>query len=234
MRELEEPPRQLEQLERVSGFYEASIPAERPYVENVEDIEPIVFDESFNPTNVGTTRIVTVDLDASGTGSYAYLDDVDFTDTRQIERREATRTVVDGVVAWDGTYRRTASGPGHSDRIEFSTRTRRVDARLRAQEGTFSRLATGFGDAEPSFDLAYALTGEIVDDASRCELVAGSITHDRVSPPPERAFTETRYTKAIDDPYWTVRVTTRDGTLMSEYLVPSLGVTLYCGHTDLE
>ena len=59
-------PEAIDAIESVSGFFEASLPDERPYFEQRETSIPF----SRDPLAEGLTESVLIDIDAAGTGTY--------------------------------------------------------------------------------------------------------------------------------------------------------------------
>ena len=215
----------LAAIARVSGYYEASTPAERPYAESVERAQT----EGCLSGNTGPAIAVDIDIDAAGEGSYSdtfFCDD--FGDRTRVER-VGIRTVADGAVSWSGTYERFNSSSAVFDDIAFETRTISIGSLSRQQAGTFDRaFRTGsYGAAQT---VTYRLVGTRSGDGGGefCAPTSGTITNEQTS-----AYVgTTTISREPGDPSWTVRVS-RDGQPLDAYRVDTLGVD-YRFHCDFE
>ncbi len=134
----------------------------------------------------------------------------------------ASRTGVDGSVTWSGTYDRTDSSSGVYDRVGFTTETELIDDRTRRQVGTIDREFLT-GSYRASQRISYSLTGEVIDDSSLCEPIAGTITNDQQ----DAYVAVTTITREAGERYWRVSVA-YEGQILDEYLVQSLGASFYC------
>ena len=210
-------------LRTYSGIYEANIPDERPYFEDVSVLTPVEFDgEALNDSASST-----IDIDANGNGtlvksdltreSVSYFVRVDQT---------ATRTNTGNSIQWSGTHSFFNVEIGCGIERQLQSETRRINDSTMSQDGSQNHTSTCDGD---SSNIGYTLTGVVVDDSSLCEATTGTIT---TASTPMSAFSSVVYYKEPDDIYWTVNRLNNEGQLVEEYLVP-IDIMFYCDFVDL-
>ena len=218
-------------VERVSAFYEASLPKTRPYVESVEVLPE-------DPEDFGAlraTRRVDIDIDAAGTGRFSRFVETRNEGDEDIRRLtfEATRTAADGI-DWSGTYAMSVSSAGLSERFTFETETRAVGERI-SQKGDIERDAT-LNVPVRRTDIEYELIGERIAGTPRCEPVAGEVIvqerSDLAVRDPSETPLNTRYLKELTESGWRVETRYEDGSLQGSRL-DSLGIELYCDFGEL-
>jgi len=218
-------------VERVSAFYEASLPKTRPYVESAEALPADA--EDF--LSFRATRRVNIDIDAAGTGSFSRFLETRSSAEEDIRRLtfEATRTVGDGI-DWSGTYAMSVSSAGLSESFTFETETRAVGERI-SQKGAIEREAN-LPARQGRTDIEYDLLGERIGGTPRCEPLAGRVVvYERTglfAYDPGEAPESTTYFKELADQYWNVEVRYEDGSLQG-VLRESLGIELYCEFGEL-
>lgn len=216
-------------IQRASERYETSIPETRPYFEHSEVDTPLTFEPEFS---IGLTHIVTIDIDANGTGTFSDK----YFQFQPINRRTinqvATRTFSDNAIQWVGEYYYYDSSAHVGYDTTFDIRTTAIDETTRQQEGVVDFDVIG-GSAKPR-ETSYSLIGEIIEDTPDCQPVSGTITHDgRTRLTTGYAITETVITKQAHEEYWHVLVATLEGSILEVYLVRDLGITFYCGFPEL-
>jgi len=203
-----------------SDLYEASIPGDRPYFEYLEEIVPWEFDENWTLTN---TKKRTIDLDASGTGTYSTYTRTEFNPSDHTSVTESgTRTNTGSSIIWTGTYNRYQRESVVSTDIDFGLETRNIDAQTRFQTGEFKWSYTN--SSSSGISINYTLTGKPVEDSSMCEAVSGTIT-----------YFGSRYkvSKNVDDPLWRATVFDGAGQITEEYFVDPLKPQFFCEFSDL-
>lgn len=207
-----------------SAYFESSIPDERPYFEDREEIDPPP--PFWNGGHWNQRRQSTIDLDAAGNGTFNYFSATQFVfgDFNHLTQ-EGTRTRFEDSIHWTGSHQLFNGGAGCSlSSVRFNTQTTRTAPGVVTQEGEQSNSVRCSGNE--GVDITYSLVGIEIDESDNCEAMSGSIS---VRP----IFTSTRtYTKAPEDTYWHVYVEDRDGQFIEEYLLPSIDVEFYCQYQD--
>ncbi len=208
-----------------SAYFESSIPDERPYFEDWEEVDPPP--EFWNGGPWNQRRQSTIDIDAAGNGTFNYFSRKQYVfGNSDSLTREGTRTRTDGSIRWTGSYQLFNSDAGcYLDSVHFDSQTTRTAEGLVTQNGEQSHSVL-CGRNEGAV-ITYSLTGIEIDESDNCEATSGTLS---VRP----VFSSTRiYTKAPGDTHWYVYTEDRDGQFIEEYLLPSIGVEFYCQHKDL-
>lgn len=195
------------------GFYESQIPEQRPYFEHI--------DES---VNCCTTRIFTIDIDETGTGTYfsENVQTVRFDTTTS--RETGTRITSENSIAWNGISYWFNRGAAVGSNREFDFTTTLLDGSQRSIEGSILLNSQGTGNPNDSI-FEFSLIGEVIEGTERCVPVSGSISREYY----RGGSTIITASKATSERYW--RVNSRTG---EEYFVNDIGTTFQCTFTDWE
>ncbi len=211
-------------LLEISGAFEATLPSNRPYFMQAEVDEPLKDGQPF-----AIKRSELIDIDASGNGSYSFVEALSRSGEFIEVKNVATRTQIGNAVTWQGNDYWYDYSPHRGEDIDFTIVSTVVDAETRTQTGSISKRT--IGGWEDSYDFTYELSGKIEANSSRCEPLAGTITRPgefELSTGEVEVITVA--SKEIEDQYWNVTVTTLDGYLVDEYLILSLELTFYCDY----
>lgn len=220
----------VQSVNLVSGYYETRIPEQRPYFEHSEIVPTTGFYTDRE------THIVTIDIDANGTGSFSDKYQWAGPANSYVTTRNqvATRTVNDRSIIWAGAYLRYQSDAGVGEEMDFTIETVAIDDSTRIQNGTITREDSGVS-AGIIQSLTYSLTGKIKEDLTHCEPTSGTVTNDvAYNHAPHLAHTVTTISKGTDDQYWAVSVASPDGQIQEEYLIRSLQTSFICHYGDLQ
>lgn len=218
-----ERPDALGLLANISDHYESQIPAERPYSVLTDEVSSTDYETDRK------TQTITIDIDASGNGSfsdeYMFREAYDYDVT--VETRLGTRTRIENTVGWTGSYYRLNNSAYRGEDVKFTVETTMIDSQTRTQTGTIESKPIG-GQDQP-IDVSYALTGELIDNSSRCLPMHGSIEFDTPEYLDERmTTTNTTIKKEPEGQYWLVSKETVDGVFLDEFLVNSVDFTFFC------
>ena len=231
-----ERPEAIDALDDVLGFFEESLPEERPYLVRRESAIPF----SRDPFVEGLTESVLIDIDAGGTGTYSDISRREDLDTIRRESAIATRTRDGDAVVWAGSYAFGDSSSGIRRSFEFTTETRSSGERTRRQSGKLRKESAGDASgANRPIDLRYELTSGVVGEGpDECLPLAGTIVYDSVFIERDGldvtlVDTETTLDRREGDRYWSVRETNLDGSLRDEYRIASIGLAPFCDFPEL-
>ena len=209
------------------NLYEALMPEERPYFEHI--------DESVNCCG---TKIITIDIDESGTGTYfnEYIH-TDISDTGNITttRKTGTRTVSETSIAWDGISYWYNSGAAVGSNHQFNYTTTLLDGLQRSFVGSIHLNSQGTNDPNDSY-IEFSLLGEVIEGTQRCAPVSGTVSREYYRRSNADGNTIITASKAADERYWKVNssIADRDQTIEEEYFVNDIGTTFQCNFTDWE
>ena len=218
-------------IERVSGFYERSLPKTRPYTRSIEIRPP-------NPDDFSVPRLTErteIDIDASGTGSFSRFVESRNEGDEDIRRAtlDATRTVGDGI-EWSGTYAWSVSSAGLSETFAFTTRTAAAGERI-SQRGTIEWQPL-FWERQGTTNVEYALLGERIDGTPRCAPVSGRVafveTDVYVGADPAETPLSTTISREPGEEYWSVDARYADGSRQGS-LRASLDLEFHCDFGEL-
>ena len=220
----------LDTLSRASRFFEADTPAERPYIERLEE-RPDGDGEFLE----GITRTLSIDIDESGNGTFADdFSEITPAGIKELERT-ATRSRGAGSVTWEGSYTLVDQSDGLRETIEFTTETRRPNERTYRQDGTVYRDFSATFSRED--EIAYSVSGgDSGQGEGTCDIVAGTITIAELYNVNGSEFLPlvTTVEKSADEPLSNWRVTVvKDDVLLEDYEVADLEGTFYCDFADL-
>ena len=204
-----------------SSNFEPFLAADRPYQVDSEEIVP--FDlGGFMLENI--TR-ETIDIDESGTGSFAgfYQEDHTPADTTTLDH-SATRTNTGNSIIWSGSAFIDLSGQIHTTTNNFTLETRKIDDLIFQQDAEFDFRSSSI----PQVNMTYSLTGGSSDRPMNCQTTAGTLSFNDGS-------TTLRFAKSTEDPFWTLTELTDSP---NNHLIPgdgaiSLDPHFYCAHADL-
>ena len=209
------------------NLYEALMPEERPYFEHI--------DESVNCCG---TKIITIDIDESGTGTYftehTHTDVFDKGD-KTTSRATGTRTVSETSIAWDGNSYWYNSGAAVGSNHKFNYTTTLLDGLQRSFVGSIHLNSQGRNDPDDSY-IEFSLFGEVIEGTQRCAPVSGTVSREYYRRRNADGNTIITASKADGDRYWKVNSSTanRDQTIEEEYFVNDIGTTFQCNFTDWE
>ena len=220
------------QLAEFSAGYEGAISDERPSF--FHEHEPLEGTSIY-----GTTRTVTVDIDALGNGIYE-LEDIWYDpNTTQTQRENGLRVNTGSSIEWSGTSFYLGSGAYRGHEYEFSNETRIIDASVRGQQG--SVVGGPIGYAVGGMSLTYDIQGTPLPNTSYCQATAGTLAfNDRYDTDPydvEGASLPVNYlfevSKGVADEFWNVIVFDSDNGLVDNYLVQRLEFQFRCNFQDM-
>ena len=229
-------PEALDAIQSVSGFFDASLPDERPYIEQREVLIPF----STVPLVDGLTESVLIDIDAGGTGTYSDVSTMQDPDTIRRESANGTRTFNGNSIVWSGTHTYSDSSSGLRRDFEFTTEISAVEDQVRLQTGSFRQESSGdFSGGNQPINGTYELTTGLIEDGTEgCFPFSGTIVYDSVanegtSPDVTNINTSTTIEKLVGESFWTVRERDLDGSLRDEYLLAEIGLTPFCDFPEL-
>jgi len=210
-------------INKISGFYESLLPAERPYYVQIDESGPFVA----KPFTLGFANNVNIDIDESGTGSFSDKYSTNEPSNNRVNFKIATRTNADGFITWAGTYAQNDSSAAVGEDIEFTLKSSVNSTQERTQEGVFERH-----DRNSSYrhkhEVTYSLTGKIIENTTMCEPFAGTIVNQELSKFGGDGLIRTTITKEVDELYWKVVAVSDMGQILEEYLLRTLGTDFYC------
>lgn len=219
-------------LAEFSAGYEDVLSDERPYF--FHEHEPLEEGSIY-----GTTRTVTVEIDAFGNAAYEFEDIWYDPNTTQTRRKVGLRVNTGSSIQWSGTSYYLGSGAYRGHEYEFSNETRIIDAGVLGQQGTV--VGGPIGYAVGGLSLTYDIQGPLLPNTGYCQPTAGTLAfNDRYDTDPydvEGARLPVNYlfevSKRVADEFWNVLVFDSDNGLIDNYLVQRLDFQFRCDFQDM-
>lgn len=209
-------------LTRHSETFESSVGDQRPFFDRQEIITPHDF------PGYGTlldTDTLTVDIDASGNGSYLHAIAIRHTpgSTERITT-EATRTQTADSVSWSGSFSHLAScGPFWLEDVDIEY-TALDDDRISLTGNSENRQLCSGGAFR--MQRSYALTGSRLNETGDCAVTSASYRVDREWLGAFEPYI--RITKSSDSMFWHVSIYSLGNTSVETFLVNDASLTFFC------